>query len=172
MDNCAVIGPSMNVSGGRFVARSVATYRSQSVRCPTVGNPAQQPPARWAVCDQRCPPRALPGGAGAHATPFRDANRAPTYAAIRADRTIKAPDAIQLSCAAAAGVDLFITIVSDGAVAARWTVRGTHRSEFQGIPASGKSIDVSGITIHHIRDERISETWLAFDTMTLARQIS
>ena len=30
-------------------------------------------------------------------------------AAIRADRTIRAPDTIQLACAAAAGVDLFIT---------------------------------------------------------------
>ena len=40
--------------------------------------------------------------------PF-DAACAPRYAAIRADRTIKAPDAIQLACAAAAGVDLFIT---------------------------------------------------------------
>ena len=34
---------------------------------------------------------------------------APRYAAIRADRTIRAPDAIQLACAAAAGTDLFIT---------------------------------------------------------------
>ena len=40
--------------------------------------------------------------------PF-DAAAAPRYAAIRADRTIKAPDAIQLACAAAAGIDLFIT---------------------------------------------------------------
>jgi predicted nucleic acid-binding protein len=40
--------------------------------------------------------------------PF-DVACAPRYAAIRADRTIKAPDAIQLACAAAAGVDLFIT---------------------------------------------------------------
>lgn len=38
------------------------------------------------------------------------------------------------------------TIGGDDSVAARWTVRGTHRGEFQGIPASGKSIDVSGIT--------------------------
>jgi len=38
-----------------------------------------------------------------------DAACASRYAAIRADRTIKAPDAIQLACAAAAGVDLFIT---------------------------------------------------------------
>jgi|SRR5687768_15465704 uncharacterized protein len=38
-----------------------------------------------------------------------DAACAPRYAAIRADRAIKAPDAIQLACAASAGVDLFIT---------------------------------------------------------------
>jgi predicted nucleic acid-binding protein len=40
--------------------------------------------------------------------PF-DVACAARYAAIRADRTIKAPDAIQLACAATAGVDLFIT---------------------------------------------------------------
>jgi predicted nucleic acid-binding protein len=40
--------------------------------------------------------------------PF-DAECAPRYAVIRADRTIRAPDAIQLACAASAGVDLFIT---------------------------------------------------------------
>ena len=38
-----------------------------------------------------------------------DAASAPRYAAIRQDRTIKPPDAIQLACAASAGVDLFIT---------------------------------------------------------------
>ena len=40
--------------------------------------------------------------------PF-DAECAARYAAIRSDRSIKAPDAIQLACAATAGVDLFIT---------------------------------------------------------------
>ena len=40
--------------------------------------------------------------------PF-DADCAARYAAIRADRSIKAPDAIQLACAAAAEIDLFIT---------------------------------------------------------------
>jgi len=40
--------------------------------------------------------------------PF-DAACALPYAAIRADRAIRAPDAIQLACAVVAGVDLFIT---------------------------------------------------------------
>ncbi len=40
--------------------------------------------------------------------PF-DARAAPRFAAIRGDRSIRAPDAIQLACAAAGGADLFIT---------------------------------------------------------------
>jgi len=38
-----------------------------------------------------------------------DVKAARTYAALRCDRSLRAPDAIQLACAAAAGVDLFIT---------------------------------------------------------------
>ncbi len=40
--------------------------------------------------------------------PF-DAKAARVYAALRCDRSLRAPDAIQLACAAAAGIDLFIT---------------------------------------------------------------
>ena len=40
--------------------------------------------------------------------PF-DTKAAGIYARLRCDRSIRAPDAIQLACAAAAGVDLFIT---------------------------------------------------------------
>jgi predicted nucleic acid-binding protein len=38
-----------------------------------------------------------------------DRGAAAIYATIRHDRQVKAPDAIQLACAASAGVDLFIT---------------------------------------------------------------
>jgi uncharacterized protein len=40
--------------------------------------------------------------------PF-DEDAAKIYAVLRADRSIKSPDAIQLACAASARVDLFIT---------------------------------------------------------------
>jgi predicted nucleic acid-binding protein len=40
--------------------------------------------------------------------PF-DLKAAKIYASLRADRSLRAPDAIQLACAAGAGVDLFIT---------------------------------------------------------------
>jgi predicted nucleic acid-binding protein len=38
-----------------------------------------------------------------------DAKAARRYAALRCDRSLRAPDAIQLACAATAGVDLFLT---------------------------------------------------------------
>jgi uncharacterized protein len=38
-----------------------------------------------------------------------DANAAKIYAGLRSDRSLRAPDAIQLACAASARVDLFIT---------------------------------------------------------------
>ena len=62
-------------------------------------------------------------------------------------------------------------ILEGDAVAARWTVRGTHRGEFQGIPATGKSIKLSGITVHHLTDARVRETWLVYDNMELLQQL-
>ena len=63
-------------------------------------------------------------------------------------------------------------IVAEGdTVAARWTVRGTHRGEFQGIPASGKQVTLSGITVHHLKDGKLRETWLSFDNMELLQRL-
>jgi predicted nucleic acid-binding protein len=47
-------------------------------------------------------------GKAAMVLPF-DAKAARKYAAIRNDRSVKAPDAIQLACAGEAGADLFVT---------------------------------------------------------------
>jgi uncharacterized protein len=47
-------------------------------------------------------------GAAALVLPF-DIKAARRYAAIRCDRSLRAPDAMQLACAASANIDLFIT---------------------------------------------------------------
>ena len=59
---------------------------------------------------------------GAAVLPF-DARAAAHFAEIRQDRSIRAPDAIQLACAAVAGTDLFIT--NDDRLS-RKNVRGIH----------------------------------------------
>ncbi len=62
-------------------------------------------------------------------------------------------------------------IAEDDVVAARWTVTGTHQGDFQGIAPTGKTVTLSGMTVHHMADGRISETWLMFDTMELLQQL-
>jgi steroid delta-isomerase-like uncharacterized protein len=63
-------------------------------------------------------------------------------------------------------------IIAEGnTVAARWTVRGTHRGDFQGIPATGKSVRLSGTTVHNMADGKIVETWLTFDNHELLQQL-
>jgi steroid delta-isomerase-like uncharacterized protein len=63
-------------------------------------------------------------------------------------------------------------MIADGAtVAARWTGRGIHRGDFQGIAPTGKPVTVSGTTFHHMRGERIAETWLTMDTNDLLQQL-
>lgn len=62
--------------------------------------------------------------------------------------------------------DLSITVddqVEDGdRVASRWTMRGTHR---------GRSVELSGITISRLVDDRIAEDWSYSDSLTLVRQL-
>jgi steroid delta-isomerase-like uncharacterized protein len=56
-------------------------------------------------------------------------------------------------------------------VAARWTVRGTHQGDFQGIAPMGRPVVLSGTTVHHMTDGRISETWLTMDNLELFQQL-
>ena len=59
---------------------------------------------------------------GISVIPF-DMEAASSFAAIRQDKRIRPPDAIQLACAAAAGIDLFIT--NDDRLS-RFHVQGIH----------------------------------------------
>ena len=62
-------------------------------------------------------------------------------------------------------------IAEGNTVAARWTVDGTHRGDFQGIAATGRKVRLSGTTIHHMADGRIKETWLTVDNLDLLQQL-
>jgi steroid delta-isomerase-like uncharacterized protein len=62
-------------------------------------------------------------------------------------------------------------IAEGNTVAARWTVRGTHTGTFQGIAPTGNPVTNTGITVHHMRDGRIAETWLAYDNLSFLNQL-
>jgi predicted ester cyclase len=56
-------------------------------------------------------------------------------------------------------------------VAARWTVRGTHRGALNGIAPTGKAVTISGISLLRVRDRRIVEHWLNWDTLGMLQQV-
>jgi steroid delta-isomerase-like uncharacterized protein len=59
----------------------------------------------------------------------------------------------------------------DDKVVTRWTARGTHQGEFQGIPPTGRQITVTGITVSRYAGGKIVESWFEWDTLDLMRQL-
>jgi steroid delta-isomerase-like uncharacterized protein len=75
----------------------------------------------------------------------------------------------------AAFPDLHYTIedlvVGSDAVAARTTVRGTHRGDFFGIPPSGRSFEVQQMTIERFQDGLIVAHHRVTDELAWMRQL-
>jgi len=63
-------------------------------------------------------------------------------------------------------------LVAEGdKVAARCSVRGTHRGDTLGFAASGRAVNFTGICIVRLRDGRIVEAWNNFDFMSMFQQL-
>ena len=56
-------------------------------------------------------------------------------------------------------------------VATPLTFRATHRGELQGIPASGKRVEILALNIHRILGEKIAHAESVVDMMSLMQQI-
>ena len=71
--------------------------------------------------------------------------------------------------------DLTVTIdliVAEGdLVAVRWTARGTNTGTGNGLPATGKRVEVAGTAIFRIVDGKIVEEWTSGDALGLLRQL-
>jgi steroid delta-isomerase-like uncharacterized protein len=57
-------------------------------------------------------------------------------------------------------------------VAIRVTFRGTHRGEFQGIPATGRTIEYVSHEFYRVADGLFVEEWICSDTASLFRRLS
>jgi predicted ester cyclase len=63
-------------------------------------------------------------------------------------------------------------VLADGdRVCWRWEMRARHTGAFQNIPATGKSITVSGISIVRIEDGKFVEHWGEQDMLGLMQQL-
>ena len=56
-------------------------------------------------------------------------------------------------------------------VAEEWTLRGTHRGEFLGIPATGRSVNIQGMSMVEMRDGRFLTDCFYFDGAGAMRQL-
>jgi steroid delta-isomerase-like uncharacterized protein len=71
--------------------------------------------------------------------------------------------------------DLHMTIedqIAEGdRVVTRWTARGTHTGQFQGIPPTGKEVRVAGTDIDRIADGKTVECWGHVDELGMLQQL-
>jgi steroid delta-isomerase-like uncharacterized protein len=57
-------------------------------------------------------------------------------------------------------------------VALRLTLSGTHQGEFQGIPATGRTISYVSHEFYRVTDGRVAEEWICSDMASLFSQLS
>lgn len=56
-------------------------------------------------------------------------------------------------------------------VVKRWTVHGTHKGEFMGIPPTGKKIVVTGTNVLRIAEGMVAECWAQTNTLGMLQQL-
>lgn len=63
-------------------------------------------------------------------------------------------------------------IFAEGAkVACRWTLSGTHKGEYQGIPPTNNKVVVSGNNIFRIANGKVAEIWSRSNTLGMMQQL-
>ena len=71
--------------------------------------------------------------------------------------------------------DLRVTanaVLSEGdTVVCRYTWDGTHRGDFFGVPATGRLVTVSGISVYRVAGGKIVEEWWLEDLLGLMQQL-
>jgi len=56
-------------------------------------------------------------------------------------------------------------------VVACWTISGTHKGDYLGIPATNKKVSVDGMTIHHIAGGKIMDSYSNWDALGMMQQL-
>jgi steroid delta-isomerase-like uncharacterized protein len=63
-------------------------------------------------------------------------------------------------------------IIADGnIVSARWILSGTQRGEWNGVPATNRRIDATGLTMMRVKDDKIQETWSVLDLLLVGPKV-
>jgi steroid delta-isomerase-like uncharacterized protein len=52
-----------------------------------------------------------------------------------------------------------------------WSISGTHKGEFLGVPATNKRMSVDGITVAHIANGKIMDSYISWDMLGMLQQL-
>jgi steroid delta-isomerase-like uncharacterized protein len=63
-------------------------------------------------------------------------------------------------------------LADEDKVVTRWIAEGTHQGEFLGIPATNRSLSITGTNIHLVSGGKIQEAWQDWDALGLMQQLS
>ena len=63
------------------------------------------------------------------------------------------------------------TIAEKDKVVACWTISGTHKGDYMGVPATNKKISVDGITVHNIANGKIMDSYSNWDALGMMQQL-
>ncbi|MGD0713464.1 MAG: ester cyclase [Gaiellaceae bacterium] len=63
-------------------------------------------------------------------------------------------------------------VAAEDKVAIRLTLRGTHAGEFQGVPATGRTIQYVSHEFYRVTDGLVAEEWICSDMASLFRQLT
>jgi steroid delta-isomerase-like uncharacterized protein len=63
-------------------------------------------------------------------------------------------------------------VAADDKVALRLTLSGTHKGEFQGIPATGRTISYVSHEFYRVADGLFAEEWICSDMASLFRRLT
>ncbi len=66
--------------------------------------------------------------------------------------------------------DFFVSADGDKAVV-RYTWTASHTDEFAGIPATGRKVELEGISVLRGENGKLAEIWDGYDVLTLMRQL-
>ena len=69
-----------------------------------------------------------------------------------------------------AGTDELYVVEGDRVVS-RWTYHGTHLGEWMGVPATGRRVTFTGISVDRVVDGRIVESIVEMDMLGVLQQI-
>jgi len=68
-------------------------------------------------------------------------------------------------------IDVHEMVIEGDPCASRWTMGATAANEFRGLPATGKTYVMTGMTFSKLEGDRVVEEWTNYDLLGALQQV-